>query len=52
MNARRRQNDAFPILSALLLTFNSSKNDFCAGNFVPNEKVAPQFACANEEATY
>jgi hypothetical protein len=28
------------------------KTDYLGGNFVPNEKVAPQFANANEEATY
>ena len=30
----------------------ATKTDYLGGNFVPNEKVAPQFADANEEATY
>ena len=45
MNARQRQNDAFPIFGRSAIRRSSApqqKNAKCGGNFVPNKKASPQ----------
>ena len=50
--ARRMQGGVRMTLSPFGRNAPQQKTQRAEENFVPNEKVAPQFADANEEATY